>query len=176
MPTAKYEANRLMTIGEVSERSGVPISTIHFYEEKGLIKSTRNAANHRRFRSYVLRYIAIIKIAQLTGISLADVKETLGEYPEDMKLNLDAWKNISSRWREDLNSRITYLIRLRDELDSCIGCGCLSMDSCPLRNPNDFLGEKRSGPVILERDLQKKRDDLLPEFQELHPIESQTRK
>lgn len=90
MTTTKYDTHRLMTIGEVSQRSGVPISTIHFYEEKGLIKSARNAANHRRFRSYVLRYIAIIKIAQLTGISLADVKKTLGEYPEDAKLSVDA--------------------------------------------------------------------------------------
>lgn len=170
MTTAKYDTSRLMTIGEVSQRSGVPISTIHFYEEKGLIKSTRNAANHRRFRSYVLRYIAIIKIAQLTGISLADVKKTLGEFPEDAKLSVDAWQKISSHWREDLDKRITYLTRLRDELDSCIGCGCLSMDSCPLRNPNDFLGEKQSGPVILEREVNVERDALLPEFQDLHSI------
>lgn len=170
MTTTKYDTHRLMTIGEVSQRSGVPISTIHFYEEKGLIKSARNAANHRRFRSYVLRYIAIIKIAQLTGISLADVKKTLGEYPEDAKLSVDAWQSISSHWREDLNQRITYLIRLRDELDSCIGCGCLSMDSCPLRNPNDFLGAQKSGPVILERELDVERDSLLPAFQDLHSI------
>lgn len=162
MSPPRYDANHLMTIGEVSERSGVPISTIHFYEEKGLIKSIRNAANHRRFRSYVLRYIAIIKIAQLTGISLSEIKQTLGEYPTDTKLSLKEWQKISSVWREDLDKRITYLTRLRDELDSCIGCGCLSMESCPLRNPNDFLGEDHTGPVILERNQDQSQDDLLP--------------
>lgn len=162
MTKPQYDPNRLLTIGEVAERSGVPISTIHFYEEKGLIKSTRNNANHRRFRSYVLRYIAIIKIAQLTGISLSDIKQSLGEYPSDTKLTQDEWQRISSRWREDLDQRITYLTRLRDELDSCIGCGCLSMESCPLRNPNDFLGEDKSGPVILEREIAVAIDDLLP--------------
>lgn len=171
MKTPRYDANHLMTIGEVSERSGVPISTIHFYEEKGLIKSIRNAANHRRFRSYVLRYIAIIKIAQLTGISLSEIKKTLGEYPLDTKLNLAQWQKISSTWREDLDRRIIYLTRLRDELDSCIGCGCLSMDSCPLRNPNDFLGDAQTGPVILERDKETQRDDLLPQL-EVFPTDS----
>lgn len=149
----KYDTNRLMTIGEVSKRSGIPISTIHFYEEKGLIKSTRNSSNHRRFPSYVLRYIAIIKIAQLTGISLEDIKQSIGEFPADSKLTKEGWEKISTQWKADLDRRITYLSRLRDELNDCIGCGCLSMDRCPLRNPDDILGEDGTGPRILTRPL-----------------------
>lgn len=149
----KYDTNRLMTIGEVSKRSGIPISTIHFYEEKGLIKSTRNSSNHRRFPSYVLRYIAIIKIAQLTGISLEDIKQSIGEFPTDRKLTKEGWEKISTQWKADLDRRITYLSRLRDELNDCIGCGCLSMDRCPLRNPDDILGEDGTGPRILTRPL-----------------------
>ncbi|GAA5101444.1 redox-sensitive transcriptional activator SoxR [Wohlfahrtiimonas larvae] len=149
----KYDTNRMMTVGEVSKRSGIPISTIHFYEEKGLIKSTRNSSNHRRFPSYVLRYIAIIKIAQLTGISLEDIKQSIGEFPTDHKLTKEGWEKISTQWKADLDRRITYLTRLRDELNDCIGCGCLSMDRCPLRNPNDILGEEGAGARILTRPL-----------------------
>lgn len=149
----KYDVNRMMTVGEVAKRSGVPISTLHFYEEKGLIKSTRNSSNHRRFPSFVLRYIAIIKIAQLTGISLEEIKQSIGEFPTDQKLTKADWEKISTQWKADLDRRITYLTRLRDELNDCIGCGCLSMDLCPLRNPNDILGEEGTGARILTRPL-----------------------
>lgn len=143
--------SRLLTVGEVAHRAGVPVSTIHFYESKGLIVSTRNAGNQRRFRSTVLRYIAIIKVAQRTGIPLEEIKEALARFPAGSKLTAAQWRELSSRWRESLDERITKLSRLRDELDSCIGCGCLSLDECPLRNPSDVLGEKGPGPRILER-------------------------
>jgi MerR family redox-sensitive transcriptional activator SoxR len=143
--------SRLMTVGEVAHRAGVPVSTIHLYESKGLIASTRNAGNQRRFESVVLRYIAVIKVAQRTGIPLEEIKEALGQYPPGSKLTAAQWRELSSNWRASLDERIRKLTRLRDELDSCIGCGCLSLDECPLRNPLDALGAEGQGPRILER-------------------------
>jgi len=143
--------DRLLTVGEVARRSGVPVSTIHFYESKGLIASTRNPGNQRRFAAVVLRYIAIIKVAQRTGIPLEDIKHALGRYPPGSKLTAVQWRALSSHWRNDLDARITRLQRLRDELDQCIGCGCLSLAKCPLYNPQDKLGQGGSGAMILER-------------------------
>lgn len=142
---------RSLTIGEVARRSGVPISTLHFYESKGLIASTRNAGNQRRFPALVLRTIAIIKVAQRTGIALEEIKHAMGRYPPNSKLTAVQWGELSSAWRENLNARIRTLEALRDRLDDCIGCGCLSLEDCPLRNPGDALGEEGPGPRILER-------------------------
>jgi len=147
----RYDQNRLMTVGEVARRAGVPVSTIHFYETKGLIASTRNNGNQRRFAPVVLRYIAIIKVAQRTGIGLDEIKQALGRYPPSSKLTAAQWRAMSAHWRKDLDARITKLTRLRDELDSCIGCGCLSLTKCPLYNPQDSLGQEGPGARILER-------------------------
>lgn len=144
------EGVRSLTVGEVARRSGVPVSTLHFYESKGLIASTRNAGNQRRFPALVLRTIAIIKVAQRTGIPLEEIKRALGRYPPNSKLTAAQWGEMSSAWREDLNARIRTLQALRDSLDNCIGCGCLSLDDCPLRNPGDTLGQDGTGPRILE--------------------------
>lgn len=144
------DGSRSLTIGEVARRSGVPISTLHFYEAKGLIASTRNAGNQRRFPALVLRSIAIIKVAQRTGIPLEEIKTAMGRYPPNSKLTAAQWGEMSSAWRENLNARIRTLEALRDSLDNCIGCGCLSLDDCPLRNPGDALGEDGPGPRILE--------------------------
>jgi len=145
-------SERLMTVGEVARRAGVPVSTIHFYESRGLIASTRNAGNQRRFASVVLRYIAIIKVAQRTGIPLEEIKTALGRYPPGSKLTAAQWRALSTLWRKDLDERITKLERLRDELDTCIGCGCLSLGNCPLYNPQDKLGQEGPGARILERE------------------------
>ncbi|REF27305.1 MerR family redox-sensitive transcriptional activator SoxR [Xenorhabdus cabanillasii] len=141
--------NRALTIGEVAKRSGVAISTLHFYESKGLIKSSRNQGNQRRFPAIVLRYIAIIKVAQSTGIPLKEIKKILSQFPPNSKLTTEQWRMLSSQWRDMLDQRITKLTQLRNNLDNCIGCGCLSLTECPLRNPNDILGEKGTGPRIL---------------------------
>ncbi|KFC05345.1 MULTISPECIES: redox-sensitive transcriptional activator SoxR [Trabulsiella] len=135
----------LLTPGEVAKRSGVAVSALHFYESKGLIKSTRNAGNQRRYRRDVLRHVAIIKIAQRIGIPLSTIGEAFGVLPEGHRLSAKEWKQLSSQWREELNSRIHTLVALRDQLDGCIGCGCLSRTDCPLRNPGDKLGEKGPG-------------------------------
>ena len=146
------DSARCMTVGEVARRSGVAVSTLHFYESKGLIQSTRSNGNQRRYPGIVLRYIAIIKVAQRTGIPLEEIRETMAQFPQDgSKLTPAQWKQLSSQWRENLDERIRKLTRLRDELDSCIGCGCLSLQDCPLRNPDDVLGRDGPGPRILER-------------------------
>ncbi|BET95169.1 redox-sensitive transcriptional activator SoxR [Xenorhabdus taiwanensis] len=144
--------NRALTIGEVSKRSGVAISALHFYESKGLIKSSRNQGNQRCFPSIVLRYIAIIKVAQSTGISLKEIKKALEQFPPDSKLTAEQWLTFSLQLQDILDQRIKKLIRLRDNLGRCIGCGCLSLTECPLRNPNDVLGQDGAGPRILEED------------------------
>ncbi|GAB1108815.1 MAG: hypothetical protein Sw2PiMacB_31590 [Shewanella algae] len=116
-----------MTIGQVAKRSGVPVSTIHFYESKGLISSQRSSGNQRRFPSTVLRLIAIIKVAQRTGVPLEEIKQALAKYGTNAKLTAAQWRTISAELRASLDERIKKLTRLRDELDSCIGCGCLSL-------------------------------------------------
>ncbi len=147
----KFDISRALTVGELSKRSGVPVSTIHFYETKGLIKSTRTQGNQRRFPSIVLRYIAIIKVAQSTGIPLKEIQEALGQYPANSELTADQWTEMSTAWQVTLDKRIQKLTRLRNELNHCIGCGCLSLAECPLRNPDDVWGNRGPGPQILER-------------------------
>ncbi|SEB15273.1 redox-sensitive transcriptional activator SoxR [Marinobacterium iners] len=142
---------RELSVGEVARRSGVAVSAIHFYESKGLIISLRNNANQRRYTPTVLRYLAIVKVAQRAGIPLDEIRETLGSYEYGDKISLEQWKQASARWRETLDQRIETLRRLRDELQGCIGCGCLSLDDCPLKNPDDNLGEDGTGGVLLER-------------------------
>ncbi len=140
----------LLTPGDVARRSGVAVSALHFYESKGLIKSTRNSGNQRRYTRDVLRYVAIIKIAQRIGIPLSTIGEAFSVLPEGHRLTPAEWKQLSSGWREELDHRIKTLEALRDELDGCIGCGCLSRSDCPLRNPGDKLGELGSGARLLE--------------------------
>ncbi len=139
------------SVGRVAKRSGVKVSTLHFYEKRGLIRSWRNAGNQRRYKPDVLRRIAVIKAAQKMGISLEDVKRALAALPENRTPTIDDWATLSARWRDDLDDRIAYLERLRDSLTGCIGCGCLSLRNCPIYNENDRLAAEGSGPVILDR-------------------------
>lgn len=141
---------RELSVGEVAARSGVAVSTIHFYEAKGLITSRRNAGNQRRFRREVLRRVAVIKVAQRLGISLASIREALQALPEERTPTTGDWQRLSERWRAELDDRIARLTRLRDDLTGCIGCGCLSVERCPLRNPGDVLAEQGPGPRLLE--------------------------
>ncbi|NIY49526.1 redox-sensitive transcriptional activator SoxR [Cedecea colo] len=140
----------LLSPGEVAKRSGVAVSALHFYESKGLIKSIRNSGNQRRYTRDVLRTVAIIKIAQRIGIPLATIGDAFGVLPNGHGINKNDWKRLSSLWREELDRRIHTLTALRDELDGCIGCGCLSGADCPLRNPGDRLGEEGTGARLLE--------------------------
>ena len=143
---------RELSVGEVARRSGVAVSTLHFYETKGLIRSERTGGNQRRYSGDVLRRVAIIKVAQEVGISLAEIGEALESLPESRTPNRADWSLLSRRWREDLDRRIRRLQALRDGLDDCIGCGCLSMDRCRLRNPEDSLGREGPGARRLSTD------------------------
>lgn len=142
-----------LSVGEVSKRSGLAVSTLHYYESKGLIKSKRNAGNHRRYNRSVLRKISVIKAAQRAGISLADIVKQLMTIPNDDKVGNDDWERLSTQWKEDLDDRIERLTLLRDSLAYCIGCGCLSVKHCSLMNPEDKLSEKGVGPQLLEPDV-----------------------
>ncbi|WOK36795.1 redox-sensitive transcriptional activator SoxR [Sphingomonas sp. C3-2] len=145
------QAHRALSVGEVAARAGVPVSTLHFYERNGLIESTRNNGNQRRYGRGVLRAIAIIKVAQRAGIPLAVIRDRLNSLPADRATITAAdWRRLSTEWRDELDDRIARLIRLRDQMASCIGCGCLSIDDCPLRNPGDELSEMGSGPRLLD--------------------------
>ncbi|WP_417772430.1 redox-sensitive transcriptional activator SoxR [Stappia sp.] len=139
-----------LTVGEMARRSGVAISTLHFYEKKGVLKSRRTAGNQRRYPRGLLRLVAIIRIAQRAGISLAEIKETLSSLPEDRAPTAQEWRVFSASWKDQLEQRIRALSQLRDDLQGCIGCGCLSMEACPLRNPEDVLGKDGVGPVLLD--------------------------
>jgi MerR family redox-sensitive transcriptional activator SoxR len=141
-----------LSVGDVARRSGVAVSTIHFYEAKGLIRGWRSAGNQRRYSRGVLRRIAIIRVAQRAGVPLAEIAEALGALPQDRPPSRDDWSRLSTGWRADLDRRIESLTRLRDQLSGCIGCGCLSLSECPLRNPGDALGREGSGPRLLERE------------------------
>lgn len=139
-----------LTVGEVARRSGVAVSTLHFYESRGLIKSWRTEGNQRRYHRDVLRRIAVIKVAQHTGIALADIGSALAALPDARTPNANDWRRLSARWREELDTRIEELVMLRDQMDSCIGCGCLSLKECPLRNPGDYLAHEGAGAQLLE--------------------------
>lgn len=142
--------NSSWSVGQVAKRAGVSVATLHFYESKGLISSGRNAGNQRRYHSSVLRRIAVIKTAQQLGISLHDIGIAMGKLPVDRAPSTSDWKKMSTQWRAELEQRIAQLKLLRDELDTCIGCGCLSIKSCKLRNPEDKASKDGQGAVFWE--------------------------
>lgn len=144
------QIHKELTVGEVAERSGVAVSAIHFYESKGLIKSRRNAGNQRRYSRDVLRRVAVIKVAQRVGIPLASIGEALNTLPEGRTPTAKDWSKLSAKWKAELDDRIAKLAQLRDQLNNCIGCGCLSLEHCRLRNPMDELSEHGAGPVLLD--------------------------
>lgn len=141
-----------LSAGQVAARSGVAVSTIHFYEAKGLVHGWRSAGNQRRYRRDVLRRVAIIKIAQRLGLPLSMIKKAIDSLPGGRTPTANDWKQLSAGWRDELDRRIALLQRLRGQLDSCIGCGCLSLRVCQLRNPGDNLSEQGSGPRLIAED------------------------
>jgi MerR family redox-sensitive transcriptional activator SoxR len=141
---------KTLPVGEVAARSGVTVSTLHFYEAKGLITGWRNAGNHRRYSRDVLRRVAVIKVAQRAGIPLKDIAAALATLPAGRAPSARDWRRLSAGWKAELEDRIARLTRLRDQLAGCIGCGCLSMRDCPLRNPADALGDDGPGSRLLD--------------------------
>ncbi|MGI9391797.1 MAG: redox-sensitive transcriptional activator SoxR [Boseongicola sp.] len=134
-----------LSVGEIASRAGVPVSTIHYYEAEGLIESWRTPANHRRYDRRELRRVAIVRIAQSVGVSLSEVKAVLDRIPRDKAISAQAWADAAAPWKSLLDDRISLLHRLRDQMGFCIGCGCLSLESCPLYNPDDALGANGPG-------------------------------
>jgi MerR family redox-sensitive transcriptional activator SoxR len=141
-----------LAIGEVSERSGLAVSAIRFYEDKGLISSDRTAGGQRRFRRDVLRRLAFIQAAQRVGLTLDDIGAALAVLPPDAGPTGPEWRQVSASWRPLLDERIALLSALRDQLDHCIGCGCLSLDRCRLSNPGDRAARLGPGPRYLMGD------------------------
>jgi len=136
-------------VGELAERAGVAVSALHFYEAKGLIHSVRTSGNQRRYARSVLRRIAVIKVAQRVGLPLAEIARALNALPSGRTPTLADWRRLSAAWKQELEQCIKTLTQLRDQLDSCIGCGCLSLKACPLRNAEDELAQEGSGPHFL---------------------------
>ena len=140
-----------LSVGQVANRCGVKVSTLHYYEAQGLIKSWRNEGNQRRYAKDVIRRVSVIKAAQKMGISLQEIQQALSGLPDNRTPTTDDWQRISSVWHDSLNQRIQYLERLRDSITGCIGCGCLSMTACPIYNKDDKLALRGPGPIILEQ-------------------------
>jgi len=147
MPQLGGDKHRRLTIGELSQRSGVAASALHFYERNGLLTSERTDGNQRRYRRDVLRRVAFIRVSQRVGIPLKDIRSALDSLPEGRTPTKKDWARLSQRWRDELDARIRQLEHLRGDLDGCIGCGCLSLQSCALQNPADVLGQEGTGPI-----------------------------
>jgi len=137
---------QLLTIGQVAERSGLATSAIRFYEQRGLIHAERTTSGQRRFRRDVLRRIAFVRIAQRVGLSLQEIVDALSVLPADRAPTSRDWQRLTRGWQDRLAQRITLLETLQDGLTSCIGCGCLSLRTCALANPDDVAGGWGPGP------------------------------
>ena len=138
-----------LTIGELAVRSGVAPSALRYYEKLGLIRAARTGGNQRRYERAELRRVAFVRIAQQVGVSLDEIGAALDELPAGRTPNKSDWARLSARWRGRIDQRIALLEGLRDKLDGCIGCGCLSLKRCQLYNPGDRLAATGSGPRIL---------------------------
>ena len=141
-----------LTIGDLAARTGLAVSAIRFYETHGIVHPVRNAGGHRRYGAHDLRRLSFAMIAQRLGISLAQISEAMAHLPIHKAPSKSDWTRISTALRGDLNDRIGQLERLRDNLDGCIGCGCLSLDSCALYNPADRRATEGPGPRALIAD------------------------
>ncbi|MEO5579137.1 MAG: redox-sensitive transcriptional activator SoxR [Gemmatimonadaceae bacterium] len=146
----------LITITEVSRRSGVAASALRFYEDRGLIKSERAGSGHRRYPREVLRRIAFIVFAQRVGLMLGEVGAELARLPNNRVPGRADWAKISGSWTRRIDERIAELERLRSGLTECIGCGCLSLQQCRLANPNDRAGRSGAGPRYWIGDRRRK--------------------
>jgi MerR family transcriptional regulator, redox-sensitive transcriptional activator SoxR len=143
---------RELTVGQLAARAGVTVSTLHFYEARGLIRSRRTSGNQRRYSRDTLRRIAFIRVAQRVGIPLATIGSALASLPSERTPTAADWARLSEGWRAELDARIARLQQLRDDFTDCIGCGCLSLDLCRLANPGDSYGARGPGPGRLALD------------------------
>lgn len=140
------QSSDLLTIGALSERTGVATSALRFYEAEGLIHSTRTAGGQRRYARSTVRRVSFIRVAQTVGLRLDEIREALASLPEKRTPSEKDWERLARSWRPRLDERIAMLERLRDRLTGCIGCGCLSLKFCRLLNPDDAAAERGPGP------------------------------
>lgn len=148
-----------LSVGQVASRSGFAPSAVRYYEAEGLISAERNSGGQRRFHRSVLRRLAFISAARHIGVSLDEVREALAQLPKSRTPNAADWKHISLLWRDRLDGEIRALEALRDGLDSCIGCGCLSLDRCKIANPHDAAAARGPGAVYLPKQLRVRSAD-----------------
>lgn len=154
-PAAAPQVPQTLTVGEVAERSGFAPSALRFYERAGLIRASRTGGGQRRFPRITLRRLAFIRAARHVGLSLDEVRQALSRLPESRTPTRADWSALSSSWRSRLDSEIEALVALRDRLDSCIGCGCLSLMRCKISNPGDSAAPSGPGAVFLPRRLRE---------------------
>jgi MerR family redox-sensitive transcriptional activator SoxR len=145
------------SIGEVARRAGVATSALRFYEDDGLIHAERNESGHRRYHADVLRRVSFIRTAQRVGLTLSEIREALASLPSNRTPTAKDWERLAASWQPRLDEQIAVITRMRNQLDECIGCGCLSLTSCGLWNPGDVAGDTGPGPRYL---LGDERPDL----------------
>jgi MerR family redox-sensitive transcriptional activator SoxR len=149
----------LLSIGQLSQRTGMSVSAIRFYEARGLVRAIRTSGNQRRFMRSDIRRLSFALIAQQLGLTLTEIEAELATLPQGRVPTRQDWQAISKRIRGALQARIEMLEKTRDLLDSCIGCGCLSLDRCALYNPNDRAARAGAGPRFLLGDRAQDFDD-----------------
>ncbi|OUE32076.1 Redox-sensitive transcriptional activator SoxR [Clavibacter michiganensis] len=148
----RHAPDELLTVGEMTRRTGVAASALRFYEDLGLIAAERTAGNQRRYARHMLRRVSLITVAKRLGIPLADVQAAFDDVPLDRPPSHADWQRASRRWKRLLEERRQGIERLERELTGCIGCGCLSMRACGLLNPDDALGDRGAGPRRVQID------------------------
>jgi MerR family redox-sensitive transcriptional activator SoxR len=147
-----FSVMETLSIGEVAERTGVSVSALRFYEREKLVSARRSDGGQRLYARDVLRRVSFVRIAQQVGLSLEEIRTSLATLPDDRTPTKSDWARLSAAWRPRLNDQIAALTRLRDNLTSCIGCGCLSLKACALYNPGDAAASFGSGPRYLISD------------------------
>lgn len=150
-----YRGNEVLSIGLISERTGVTVSALRFYEEKGLLQPQRNQSGHRRYRRADIRRVSFVRVAQKLGFTLPEIQRQLDTLPNSRTPTKADWAKLARQFRVEIDTRINALEQLRDTLDGCIGCGCLSLQKCELYNRNDEAAALGNGPRYLLGDEAK---------------------
>jgi len=151
--TKKLRATDMLPIGDIADRTGLAVSAIRYYEEEGLIKPQRNRGGQRRFQRSDIRRLSFVLIAQQLGFTIAQIRQQLNDLPDGRNPTKADWTKLSKKFRADIDTRLDTLTRLRDKLDGCIGCGCLSLQKCRLYNPQDRAKIHGQGPRFVLEDI-----------------------
>ena len=138
-----------LSVGEIALRSGLAVSAIHFYDSKGLLRSHRNKGNQRRYHRRELRILGYIKVGQRIGLTLEEIREAFSDIENKEEVKIKDWIKLGKKWDQLLKERLELIENMRNQLSACIGCGCLSLKDCPLRNPNDELFKEGPGPRLV---------------------------